>query len=88
MLCGVSRRHQLLVMALELFPGEVPLSLPMPSSDHPVFVEMIDFLAKGAQIVGLTSVGRATATLLQFNEPRRLIQRRALIAAGRYPHHA
>ena len=45
------------------------------------------FALEGAKIVGLTSVGRATATLLQFNEPRHLIQRRALIAVGRYPPH-
>jgi hypothetical protein len=33
----------------------------------------------------LTSVGRATVALLQFNEPRRVIQRRVLVDVGRYP---
>jgi hypothetical protein len=45
---------QLLAMALELFPGDAPFSLSMSSPDHPVFAEMIDFLASGptpAQIV-------------------------------------
>src|SRR5262249_50484387 len=37
------------------------------------------FALAETQIVGLTSVGRATVTLLQFNEPRRVIQRRVLI---------
>ena len=46
------------------------------------------FALAGAQIVGLTSVGRATVALLQFNEPRRVIQRRVLIDVGRYPPHA
>ena len=43
------------------------------------------FTMEGAQIVGLTSVGRAKVALLQFNEPRRIIQRRVLIDVGRYP---
>ena len=45
---------QLLAMALELFPGEAPFSLLVSPPDHPVFAEMIDFLASGptpAQIV-------------------------------------
>ena len=46
------------------------------------------FALEGAQIVGLTSVGRATVILLQFNEPRRVIQRRVLIEVGRYPPYA
>jgi hypothetical protein len=57
---------QLLAMALELFPGEVPLSLPMSPSDHPVFVEMIGFLASGptpAQIVAFKLSPTAQARL-------------------------
>jgi len=46
------------------------------------------FALEGSQIVGLTSIGRATAALLQFNEPRRVVQRRVLIDVGRYPSHA
>ena len=46
------------------------------------------FALAGAQIVGLTSVGRATVALLQFNAPRRVIQRRVLLDVGRYPPHA
>jgi hypothetical protein len=38
---------QLLAMALELFPGEAPFSLSMSPPDHPVFAEMINFLASG-----------------------------------------
>jgi hypothetical protein len=36
----------------------------------------------GAEIVGLTPTGRATARLLQMNTERRLILRRRLIAEG------
>jgi hypothetical protein len=46
------------------------------------------FALEGARIVGLTSVGRAMVILLQFNAPRRVIQRRVLIDVGRYPPHA
>ena len=57
---------QLLAMALELFAGEVPFSLSMSPSDHPVFVEMIDFLASGptpAQIVAFKLSPAAQARL-------------------------
>jgi hypothetical protein len=43
------------------------------------------FKLEGAEIVGLTSVGRATAALLNLNEPDRLEFRATLIRAGRYP---
>jgi HNH endonuclease len=43
------------------------------------------FVLKGAQIIGLTAVGRATAALLRFNDPRRVLERRVLIGVGRYP---
>ncbi len=35
-------------------------------------------------IVGITQIGRATAFLLMFNAPTRLLQRQALIAQGLY----
>jgi len=38
---------QLLTIALELCPGEPLLSLPVSPHNHPVFAEMIDFLASG-----------------------------------------
>jgi hypothetical protein len=65
----VQRREQLpqlLAMALELFPGDAPFSLSMPSPDHPVFAEMIDFLARGstpAQIVAFKFSPAAQARL-------------------------
>jgi hypothetical protein len=43
------------------------------------------FELAGARIVGLTEVGRATIQLLRLNDESRLIDRRALIDAGRYP---
>ncbi len=43
------------------------------------------FRLVGAQIVGLTPTGRATESLLQFNLPVRLDNRRLLIEKGRYP---
>jgi hypothetical protein len=43
------------------------------------------FKVEGAEIIGLTAVGRATAALLRFNEPDRAELRATLIRAGRYP---
>lgn len=43
------------------------------------------FAWEDARIVALTSVGRATAMLLRFNDPRRLAARDALMRKGRYP---
>ncbi len=43
------------------------------------------FASEGAQIVGRTPTGRATVSLLRLNAPKRLMQRLALIDAGRYP---
>ena len=57
---------QLLAMALELFPGEAPFSLPVSPPDHPVFTEMLDFLASGptpAQIVAFKLSPAAQARL-------------------------
>ena len=45
----------------------------------------VHFRIEDARIVGLTSVGRATAALLKFNAPERLESRRLLTLAGRYP---
>ena len=57
----LAKRHeqlpQLLSIALELFPAELPLAVPVAAADHPVFNEMLDFLASGptpAQIVAFT----------------------------------
>ena len=43
------------------------------------------FAWEGARIVALTPVGRATAMLLRFNDPRRLAARDSFIRKGRYP---
>ncbi|MFN0122317.1 MAG: HNH endonuclease [Blastocatellia bacterium] len=39
----------------------------------------------GARIEALTPIGEKTATLLQFNRDRRLLEREALIIDGHYP---
>ena len=46
---------------------------------HPVPTE------DGLRIIGLTEIGEATATLLGFNHPDRLLEREALAGVGRYP---
>jgi len=42
------------------------------------------FRLEGVRLVGQTPFGRATIVLLRLNDPARLIQRQALIEAGRY----
>lgn len=41
------------------------------------------FVIEGARIVGLTEIGRATATLLRFNDDERVLERAALLRAGK-----
>jgi len=43
------------------------------------------FTLDGAKIIGASSTGRATASLLRLNEYPRLMQREALVKARRYP---
>lgn len=43
------------------------------------------FRLDGERIEPLSAQGRATARLLQFNVPSRLVERKALFAAGRFP---
>lgn len=43
------------------------------------------FKVEEAKIIGITAVGRATATLLRFNSRDRLEVREALITEGRFP---
>jgi hypothetical protein len=43
------------------------------------------FSIRGGHIEGLTSQGRATVDLLQFNNPEQIAQRDSLIEAGLYP---
>ncbi|HZS48557.1 MAG TPA: HNH endonuclease signature motif containing protein [Blastocatellia bacterium] len=43
------------------------------------------FLFDGERIIGSTATGRATVELLQINDRLRLMQRRRLMAANRYP---
>jgi len=42
------------------------------------------FTLRGALIVPLSATGRATISLLRFNAPERVIERRELLQAGRY----
>jgi len=43
------------------------------------------FVLEGAQIVGLTPIGRATVFLLKINDSTRISTRAALMTAGDYP---
>ena len=43
------------------------------------------FMLDGAQIIGLTPIGRATVSLLRLNDAPRVAQRQWLMDAGRYP---
>ncbi|HBJ86978.1 MAG TPA: HNH endonuclease [Verrucomicrobiales bacterium] len=43
------------------------------------------FRLSGARIVPLTEIGEATVRLLDLNSPQRLLLRRTLAKAGRYP---
>lgn len=43
------------------------------------------FRLDGLRIVGLSEVGEATVTLLEFNHPDRLLERQALGEVDRYP---
>jgi len=45
---------------------------------------LVHFCLEGARIVGRTPVGRATAELLQFNNPSRIRVREELRKAGQY----
>ncbi|TVQ14384.1 MAG: HNH endonuclease [Leptolyngbya sp. DLM2.Bin27] len=42
-------------------------------------------LDNNAQLDGITPIGRATAKLLMFNTPTRILERQLLTAQGRYP---
>lgn len=43
------------------------------------------FEIQGAVIVPRTPIGEVTASILQFNRPERLAERRRLVRIGRYP---
>lgn len=43
------------------------------------------FRLDGVRIVGISEIGEATAALLSFNHPDRILEREALTVAGRYP---
>ncbi len=43
------------------------------------------FILNNTTIEGVTGTGQATARLLQFNTPNRLLERQRLIASGNYP---
>jgi len=68
------RLPQLLSMALELFPTELPLAMPAPKVIHPAFEEMIDFLASGStpeQIVAFKISPSAQAHLEELLDKNR-----------------
>jgi hypothetical protein len=63
---------------------------PLESSIIPLFNPRQDswdehFTLDGASIAGQTPKGRATVETLRLNDRRRILQRQALIDAGRYP---
>jgi len=43
------------------------------------------FRIDGTRIIGITEIGQVTSTLLNFNDADRLLERKALIEAGRFP---
>jgi hypothetical protein len=43
------------------------------------------FALEGVRIVGLTDIGRTTVEFLQLNAFERVMERNALMRAGRYP---
>jgi hypothetical protein len=43
------------------------------------------FYFEGARIEGKTQIGQATARLLQFNIPNRVLQRQILVIQQKYP---
>jgi hypothetical protein len=46
------------------------------------------FEIKGVHLIGRTEVGQATAALLNFNHPDRLLEREILITTGQFPSEA
>ncbi len=44
---------------------------------------MEHFTVRDGQIIGLTAIGRTTASLVRMNTPDRIELRRALLLAGR-----
>jgi hypothetical protein len=63
--------------------AEDPSSLKMVRLYHPRHdVWAAHFQVRGLEIVGLTAVGRATATLLHFNRPSAKQRRRRFVQMG------
>ena len=60
--------------------GEI---IPLFNPRRQVWAE--HFVLNSARIEGITSIGQATARLLMFNTPTRLLSRQVLIAQGCYP---
>ena len=63
---------------------------PVTSAITPLFNPRADiwpdhFLWSDAKIIPLTAIGRATATLLRFNDPERINLRANLMRRGHYP---
>lgn len=68
------RLPQLLSLALELLPGEFPISAAAVSASHPAFDEMIDFLAGGPtpeQIIEFKASPAAQARLEELLDKNR-----------------
>lgn len=49
------------------------------------WLEQFKLTERATRIEGRTNVGAATARVLAFNAPVRVLEREALVAAGRYP---
>ena len=79
--CLPCNRHKGSDLAtIDLDSGEI---VPLFNPRRQVWAE--HFTLNISQIVGQTPVGRATARLLTFNAPNRLLERQVLITQGRYP---
>ncbi len=79
--CSVCNQHKGTDIATYLIPNGplVPLFNPrkLTWSDH--------FKISDGEIIALTDVGRATSLILNMNNPDRIILRKLLMQAGRYP---
>lgn len=60
-------------------------SVIVPLFNPRVHIWQEHFMLQETFIVGLTPIGRATASLLTFNAPDRIARRKALLAEGLYP---
>ena len=62
------RLPKLLSIALELFPADVPLTLPASEALNPAFDEMVDFLASGPTPQQIVAFKVSPATQARLEE--------------------